>query len=315
MKNVSIKKILLAILTLVIGLGLHMGSSRFLKYVGISFTSNILDSFVNEVIFAVVVITILIITKKMSMLSLSKDGLKNGIMAGLPVIIYSIILILVSLSNLQEHTLVKVWEIILFILFCILIGIAEEGLFRGAVQGLVLEAFAAKTKKQHMLGIIVASAIFGCSHFINLRTGANLSSVTIQVISATAAGMLFGGIYVRSGKSLWPSIFTHALMDCGAFINSGMLWGQDEVATINSLSAGALITSVVDVVLFFYIMNKVEKDNGFVTETKDGTNIASEDVNTHSKKSGKKVLIFSISSIAIILLVLLVIIPIVMTSF
>ena len=337
MKNVSIKKIFLAIITLVIGLGAHMASSKLLTLAGITFTSQILDQFVNEVIFAAVVVAIIFIIKKQSVFSFDKDGFLKGLKAGIPVIVYSVMLILVSLSKLQGHTLVKGWEIVLFILFCLLIGVAEEGLFRGAVQELVMDAFAAKTKNQKKIAIIVASALFGSAHFINLRLGANLGSVILQVVSATAAGMLFGAICVQSGRNLWAAVVAHALMDCGAFVNDGMLWGTKIVDTVNSLSAGVLITTAVDIALFFYIMNRIDEDEVDAEEAntataevpttgaavipasaRDCTTTAKATVTSTSsstKKSHKKGIIIGVAVTSFILVAFLVILPMIMTTF
>ena len=335
MKNVSIKKIFLAIITLVIGLGAHMLSSKLLTLAGITFTSQILDQFVNEVIFAAVVVAIIFIIKKQSVFRFDTDGFLKGLKAGIPVIVYSVMLILVSLSKLQGHTLVKGWEIFLFIIFCLLIGVAEEGLFRGAVQELVMDAFAAKTRNQQKVAIIVASVIFGSAHFINLRLGANLGSVILQVISATAAGMLFGAICVRSGRSLWAAVIAHALMDCGAFVNDGMLWGQNVVDAVNGLSAGVLITTAVDIALFFYIMNRIDEDEAEEANTataevpttgaavipasaRESTTTAKATVTSISsstKKSHKKGIIIGVAVTSFILVTFLVILPMIMTTF
>ena len=308
MKNVSIKKIILAIIALIIGLGFHMGSSKLLKLAGISFTSSILDSFINELLFAAVVVAIIFIIKKKSLLSFDRDCLVSGLKAGSPVIIYSIVLILFSLGELSKHTLVKGWEIVLFILFNLLIGIAEEGLFRGVVQELVLDAFATKTRKQLALGIFVSSALFGSAHFFNLFKGASPGAVLIQALTATAAGMLFGAICVRSGRNIWAGAIIHAIMDCGSFINSGMLWGQNAIEAVNGLSVGAFVSAAVDIILFIYLVRHLmrpETENVEKPETSG----------TCTKKSTKKVVIITIAAFSFILMMFLLVIPIIMTRF
>ena len=313
MEKLSFKKIILAIITLVIGLGLHLSSSRILSPLMRNvIPGSIFDNFINELFFAAIVVAIIFIIKKQSLLRFDKGGFVTGLKCSAPVIAYSIVLILISLIELKDHTLVRGSEIVLFIIFCLLIGVAEEGLFRGAVQELVLDAIEAKTRKQLAIGIIIASAFFGSSHFVNLFKGADLSAVIIQVLTATASGMVFGAVCVRSGRSIWAAVLAHALSDCGAFINSGMLWGQKAIDAINGMSVGAFITAFVDILIFIYLMRSAENVDNHVAKKKIENDYKEE---KRIGKSHKKGLIIVITATAIILLAFLVIIPMVMTTF
>ena len=75
MKNVSIKKILLAILTLVVGFGLNLLSSYLLvKLTNKVFPNYFFQEFITELAFAIISITLIIIAKKKSLLTFSKKG-------------------------------------------------------------------------------------------------------------------------------------------------------------------------------------------------------------------------------------------------
>lgn len=263
MKNVSIKKILFAILTLVVGFGLNLLSSYLLvKLTNKVFPNYFFQEFITELAFAIISITLIIIAKKKSLLTFSKKGMIDGLKTGAPLIIYSVLLILISLGELSKHTLIKGWEIALFVANCLLIGIAEEALFRGAVQELVFDAIGTDSRKKEIVGIIVASTLFGMSHFINLFAGVSVSAVTFQALSAVATGMVFGAICLLSGRRIWAAALAHAVMDFAAFFNSGLLWGTNIKGAIDGLSVGTLISALFNIGLFIFLMKpKNEEQN------------------------------------------------------
>ena len=98
--------------------------------------------------------------------------------------------------------------------------------------------------------IIVTSLTFGVGHIINLLNGADIIPTLIQVCYATATGYLFA-IILYKGKSLWPCIITHIV------VNSLSIFNTTTVSVLNNIGPIALI--VVSLSYAIYI-NKTIKE-------------------------------------------------------
>lgn len=93
------------------------------------------------------------------------------------------------------------------IVICLLVGLAEEYIFRGLLISLFL-----KVLHNNALGAVVGSSImFGLIHLINLKS-LPFGYVSSQVIFAAAVGILFGTIYIKT-NNLSIVIILHALRD------------------------------------------------------------------------------------------------------
>ena len=93
------------------------------------------------------------------------------------------------------------------IVLCLLVGLAEEYIFRGLLVSLFLKLF-----HNNVLGAVLGSSImFGLIHTMNLKS-MPIGYVSGQVIFAAAIGLLFGTIYVKT-KNLSIVILLHALRD------------------------------------------------------------------------------------------------------
>lgn len=115
-----------------------------------------------------------------------------------------IIIALLNSATLTAPDLTFKFKIVLT---CLAIGLAEEYICRGLLLGLALKLF-----HQNVLGaVLFSSVIFGSLNLTNLAS-LPIGYVAGQVIFASAIGMLFGTVYVKT-KSLWIVIGLHALRD------------------------------------------------------------------------------------------------------
>jgi membrane protease YdiL (CAAX protease family) len=90
---------------------------------------------------------------------------------------------------------------------CLLVGINEELAYRGLSLG-------GLARRLPVFWAVVSSALlFGLSHIINLLAGSAPSLVAKQVIFTTCGGLLFGWLYVFSGRNLWLIAIVHAVHD------------------------------------------------------------------------------------------------------
>jgi membrane protease YdiL (CAAX protease family) len=114
-----------------------------------------------------------------------------------------------------------VGETVLYILAMFCVGFLEEVIFRGLL-------FGAMKKDNLMVAVIVSSITFGMGHIINLinGSGADLVPNLLQVVYATAAGLMFVMLYYRS-QSLVVCIGAHGLFNAiSAFANENLTLGQ-----------------------------------------------------------------------------------------
>ena len=211
-------------------------------------------SFVIEAIGALITLGLIFLFKKTNVLKITGKGLGTGLLCGLPLLITYTLLLLVSLMDLPGKTLIPTLEIVLVISRWFLIGLAEEGLFRGVIQELFMDIFGSKTRKGVTLSIICTATVFGLNHFQNLLAGVSLTFVLIQVANAIALGLVFGAITYRSGRSILPIVLIHAFIDGASFLHNGMLWGASDVQAINGLDLKSLVLIPIFVGIFIFLM-------------------------------------------------------------
>jgi len=93
------------------------------------------------------------------------------------------------------------------VVLCLLVGLAEEYIFRGILVSLFL-----KLLHNNAFGAVIGSSImFGLIHLMNLKS-LPIGYVSGQVIFAAAVGLLFGTIYVKT-RNLLIVILLHAFRD------------------------------------------------------------------------------------------------------
>jgi CAAX amino terminal protease family. len=126
---------------------------------------------------------------------------------------------------------------------CLLVGLAEEYVFRGVVLGLFL-----KMTHNNAFGAVIGSSImFGLIHMINLRS-LPIGYVSAQVLFAAAIGILFGTIYILT-NNLSIVILLHALRDMFPMFSEKMMSQVSQtkfsVATLYVMVFFLIITLVI----------------------------------------------------------------------
>jgi membrane protease YdiL (CAAX protease family) len=95
--------------------------------------------------------------------------------------------------------IVAAWTTIVF---------GEEMLFRGFLMNSLAEFFQ-HAKAQWALALIGSSLIFGFAHF---------SWGIAGMVETMIIGLVFGFIYLRTGRNLWVTIIAHSLMNTVSFV-------------------------------------------------------------------------------------------------
>lgn len=139
----------------------------------------------------------------------------------LKVFLYFIPLALLSTVNLWcgvAFTL-PVQTALLTVASMVFVGFLEEVIFRGFL-------FNAMKKDGLKTAIIVSSLTFGAGHIVNLLMGAPLLDTLLQLVYASAAGLMFTVIFLKGG-TLIPCILSHALINSLTVLRPELTLGQN----------------------------------------------------------------------------------------
>lgn len=119
-----------------------------------------------------------------------------------------IYLILNNLLVLIEGGQVGPWhKVVLLFIATALVGVAEEGFYRGYLLNTVEKKVGIKK------ALLYSSILFGLLHSVNFLAGPTITETIIQVILTTAAGYLFGVIYIKTQRDLLLVMGLHGIYD------------------------------------------------------------------------------------------------------
>lgn len=199
-----------------------------------------------EIMVALYAIALLALTGQLGVFSEKGKGLLDSLyIAGF--LVGYCVLELIAQSYLltmdTEKELLPGSQILMFTLTMFLVGVAEEGVFRGAILNMFLDRFP-KTSGGILTAVLLDGFLFGALHINNYFAGVELVPVLIQSAGAAAMGVVFAAIYARS-RNLWILIIGHGLVDFAGLMGSGLFGKGTEVDTINSVSTINLVVVLV----------------------------------------------------------------------
>lgn len=261
----NFKKGALAIWAIVLGFGGSMLLSLlFGKPLMKIFPNSYIFEFVMQLIGSLFALVLIFAYQKQRALRFSATGMKEGMICGMAWIVIPIMAVLgiwFDVKNVQDIQWIQGWEMTFLFLQCALIGLFEELIFRGIVLELFFEMFGSGTNKKARRAIAVSAIVFGAIHLVNaIQPEITFMAALMQAISVTGIGLVFGAIYYRSGRTLWPCVIFHAIQDASAFVVSGALYGVTQEEAIGSTSLGQVIYCVLFVVWFFYLMRDQKEE-------------------------------------------------------
>lgn len=139
------------------------------------------------------------------------------------------------------------WQVVLFAVQCLFIGIFEETAFRGAIFLILLEKRRSSTKEIFWV-TVVSSAIFGGIHIFNLFAGAGLGPTIQQVGYSFLIGAMCAVVLLRT-KNIWICVLLHAVYDfCGFLLptlGDGSWWDTPTVIFTVILAVAVTVYMVV----------------------------------------------------------------------
>lgn len=138
---------------------------------------------------------------------------------------------------------ISAFEIVLFIISMLCVGFIEEIIFRGFL-------FKAMSRDNIKLAVFGSSITFGMGHIVNLLNGRDLIPTLLQICYAAAIGFLFTIIFYK-GKSLWPCIIAHGL------INSLGVFAVPRTQMFSIITA--IVLCAISLLYALWILKKAEK--------------------------------------------------------
>ena len=166
----------------------------------------------------------------------------------------------------KDLSLIDFSNITLLLFTCLLVGFAEEFVFRGYLQSIFLKKYISR-ENGIFFGVLFPAIFFGASHLLNLTVNDNVPQVIGQSIYAIFIGFFFGVVLLKTNK-LIPLAITHGL------INFFFLFGLLPSLSVNKESAvtmthleqlkSAAAPLLVFIPLFFVgliLLRKINKDD------------------------------------------------------
>ena len=221
--------------------------SIVLLFAGANFTTmdTYLYSTLQELAGAAVMVLVLKKTGRAGILFRRGSGFFNGLLVGMyPLVLIGYSYFVTLMFQRPENTpLLPLGRILTFLLSMMMVGVAEEFVFRGVIAQTLLEHYGT-SRGGIWKACIVSGLLFGAGHLTNIL-GSEPFGVLMQCLFAAALGVLFAAIYFRTGN-LWVTVFLHGMMD----ISSMLIGGLYGTTTLAESVSGYNITMLYSVVLY-----------------------------------------------------------------
>lgn len=111
------------------------------------------------------------------------------------------------LIYLDGKTVGPISKILLLLMSTLLVGFAEEGMYRGYILNFIENKLGVKR------ALFYSSILFGLLHSVNFLAGPTIGQTAAQVILTSAIGYVFGIIYLKTNRNLLLIMTLHGIYD------------------------------------------------------------------------------------------------------
>ncbi len=149
---------------------------------------------------------------------LRSEGLLTGLKKyGLPAVIATVMVTIAFCIGLMPFdNNPTIWRVIIEgVVYYIGVGIMEELYLRGLLQN-IIEKWFGERKNATLYAVLIASLLFGLGHIFG-ALGQPIITVIAKIVWATALGVYFGAVYVKT-RNLWVPVILHLIINSGAAI-------------------------------------------------------------------------------------------------
>ena len=213
-----------------------------------------LYSTLQELVGALVAVLFLVRTDRAGLLRRRGCGFLNGLLVGMYPLFFIGYTFFGTLAFGRPDTpLLPLPRILTFLLNMILVGVAEELVFRGIIAQTLLERYGT-ARAGVWKACLVSGVLFGAAHLSNLL-GSEPFGVLMQCVFAASLGVMLAAIYFRTGN-LWVTVFLHSAMDIAAMLIGG-LYGTTSVAeSVSGYDASRLLSVAVYLIPTVFLLRK-----------------------------------------------------------
>lgn len=198
-----------------------------------------------------------VIIKKMNIESIaglsSKYRWKYKYLNSIPV--YLILIGVIGMLSI-DLTRINIGNLALLLFACLMVGFAEEFLFRGLLQSIFLRKYHA-LKHGVRTSILIPSLLFGLFHFINMTNNDNVLAVLVQVVFATFMGFIFGVLVLKTNKII-PIAITHGLINF--FFSISFLPGLKITEEIE-VSIAPIVLTLPLFIIGLFVVKKIKNED------------------------------------------------------
>ena len=231
--------------------------SLVLAFAGADFSSldPYLYSALQELVGVLVTVWILKRTGHAGLLRRRGSGFFNGLLVGM----YPLVLIgysffgTMAFRQPDDTPLLPLPRILTFLLSMMLVGVAEEFIFRGVVAETLLEHYGL-SRAGIWKACVLSGVLFGAGHLTNLLGSAPFG-VLMQCLFAGALGTLFAAIYFRTGN-IWVTVFLHGMMDISSMIIGGLYGTVTMAESVSGYDASMLFSVVLYLIPMAFLLRK-----------------------------------------------------------
>lgn len=209
---------------------------------------------VQEAVGLVVALLLLARTGRLDLLHRRGCGFLNGMLVGMyPLFFIGYTTVGTLAFDRPDTPLLPLPRILTFMLNMILVGVAEELVFRGIIAQTLLERYGT-ARAGVWKACLVSGVLFGAAHLSNLL-GSEAFGVLMQCVFAGSLGVLFAAIYFRTGN-LWVLVFLHGAQDAASLLAGG-LYGTENMSTaVSSYDSTMLLSVLVYLIPTFFLLRK-----------------------------------------------------------
>lgn len=213
-----------------------------------------LYSTLQELVGALVAVLFLVRTDRAGLLRRRGSGFFNGLLVGMyPLFFIGYTTVGTLAFGRPDTPLLPLPRILTFMLNMILVGVAEELVFRGIIAQTLLERYGT-ARAGVWKACLVSGVLFGAAHLSNLL-GSEAFGVLMQCVFAASLGVMLAAIYFRTGN-LWVTVFLHSAMDIAAMLIGG-LYGTTSVAeSVSGYDASRLLSVAVYLIPTLFLLRK-----------------------------------------------------------
>lgn len=204
---------------------------------------------VQEAVGLTVALLLLARTGRLDLLHRRGCGFLNGMLVGMyPLFFIGYTTVGTLAFDRPDTPLLPLPRILTFMLNMILVGVAEELVFRGIIAQTLLERYGT-ARAGVWKACLVSGVLFGAAHLSNLLGSAPFG-VLMQCVFAASLGVMLAAIY------LWVTVFLHSAMDIAAMLIGG-LYGTTSVAeSVSGYDASRLLSVAVYLIPTVFLLRK-----------------------------------------------------------